>query len=155
VPQPERHCKKCTPKKVCGEYHLYVIELKKGVLKEPIFLKKNPHLPEGYKGRCFYVGQSKHTPECRYKQHLASEARRRRESTGFLCSCFSEEEVKRRFTPHNRSGKFVRQYHKKGGLRPVFYKEMNPVSSTKEDAEKKEKVLAETLRSLGYAVHSA
>jgi hypothetical protein len=154
--RPDRHCTKCLPGRICGKYHVYVIELKKSVLKEKTFLAKNKHLPEGYKGRCFYVGQTAHVPECRYKQHVAKESRRNRENGGFMCACFSKESGEatlRPFKPRNSPGKFVNKYHKKGGLKPVFYKELNPVGKTKKESEAAEKKLAQDLRNLGYAVH--
>jgi len=48
-------------------YHVYVIELDKEVLKSKKFRKRNPNFNP--KKACFYVGQSVHKPEIRFKQH--------------------------------------------------------------------------------------
>ena len=59
-----------TPKS-SSKYYVYVIELKKQVwAKEASYQKKNPHLTKQYVGKCYYVGQTSHLPECRYKQHV-------------------------------------------------------------------------------------
>jgi hypothetical protein len=139
----------------CGQHHLYVIELKKSVWeKETKFRNKNKHLPSNYEGKCYYVGQTKHHPECRYKQHAASKARRNNPRAGFLCNCFSEATVKRLFNKR-RSATYVGDYHKKGGLRPSVYGALNPIATTLEDAQLAEAALAQQLRDQGFAVHSA
>lgn len=48
-------------------YNVYVIELDKKVLKSRKFRKKNPHMNP--KLACYYVGQTYHDPEIRFKQH--------------------------------------------------------------------------------------
>ena len=48
-------------------YNVYVIELDKGVLVSKKFRKKNPYMDVGK--ACFYVGQTTHDPETRFKQH--------------------------------------------------------------------------------------
>jgi len=48
-------------------YNVYVIELDKGVLISKKFRKKNPRMNP--RKACFYVGQTTHDPETRYKQH--------------------------------------------------------------------------------------
>ena len=140
--------------KKSNEYSVYVIELKKTIwIKEAGFRKKNPHLTKEYNGKCYYVGQTSHQPECRYKQHVS----KRRDTPGsmFICGCFTEKPRKREFTSKNKPGRFVKEYHMKGGLRPIIYAQLNPVGETKEVAEIAEKSLAQQLRNQGFAVHSA
>ena len=48
-------------------YYVYVIELDKEVLKSKKFRIRNPNINP--KKACFYVGQSAHEPEIRFKQH--------------------------------------------------------------------------------------
>ena len=142
-----------TPKK-SNKYCVYAIELKKTVWANEVgFRKKNPHLTEEYNEKCYYVGQTSHLPECRYKQHVS----KRRDTPGnkFICGCFTEKPIKREFTKKNRPGRFVRDYHMNGGLRPILYRMLNPVGSTKAAAELAEKSLAKQLRDQGFAVHSA
>ena len=140
--------------KKSNEYYVYAIELKKTIwIKEAGFRKKNPHLTKEYNGKCYYVGQTSHQPECRYIQHVS----KRRDMPGnkFNCGCFTENPIKREFSRKNRPGRFVKEYHIKGGLRPFIYARLNPVGETKEAAEIAEKSLAQQLRDQGLAVHSA
>jgi len=48
-------------------YNVYVIELDKEVIKSRKFRKRNPHMNP--KSVCYYVGQTCHDPEIRFKQH--------------------------------------------------------------------------------------
>ena len=48
-------------------YNVYVIELDKQVLTSKKFREKNPQMNP--KLACFYVGQTTHDPDTRYKQH--------------------------------------------------------------------------------------
>ena len=48
-------------------YNVYVVELDKEVLKSRKFRKHNPHMNP--KLACFYIGQTSHDPEVRFKQH--------------------------------------------------------------------------------------
>ena len=50
-------------------YNVYVIELDKEVLTSKKFRVKNPNM--NTKKACFYVGQSSHDPEIRFRQHKA------------------------------------------------------------------------------------
>ena len=50
-------------------YNVYVIELDKEVLSSKKFREKNPCMNTGK--ACFYVGQTIHDPETRFKQHKA------------------------------------------------------------------------------------
>ncbi len=155
------HCPDCTDRKACGNYHVYVIELKKNVLKlEPSF----PFEGELARGkRVYYVGQTKHSVECRYKQHVAP--RHKKSRTGFNCNCFTEDIVLMPFRPQNAPGEYVNEHHKKGGLRPEWHYDENPAVDNKietypgmmEDlrvrAEEEEEDLALDLRAKGHAVH--
>ena len=48
-------------------YNVYVIELDNAVTKSRKFREKNPNMNQ--KLVCFYVGQTCHNPETRFKQH--------------------------------------------------------------------------------------
>lgn len=48
-------------------YNIYIIELDKEVLKSKKFRERNPSM--NTKKACFYVGQSVHKPDIRFKQH--------------------------------------------------------------------------------------
>jgi len=48
-------------------YNVYVIELDKEVLQSRKFRKRNPHMNP--KLACYYVGQTIHDPNTRFKQH--------------------------------------------------------------------------------------
>lgn len=50
------------------EYYVYVIELKKSVLKNKQFKEKNLDYIKGQ--ACLYVGSSAHPPAYRFEQHL-------------------------------------------------------------------------------------
>jgi len=48
-------------------YDVYVVELDKEVIKSRKFRKRNPYMNP--KLACFYVGQTCHDPEVRFRQH--------------------------------------------------------------------------------------
>jgi len=48
-------------------YNVYVIELDKEILKSKKFRVKNPNM--NIRKKCYYVGQTTHDPETRFKQH--------------------------------------------------------------------------------------
>ena len=48
-------------------YHVYVIQLDKEVLNSRKFRDKNPSMNP--RKPCYYVGQSAHPPEVRFRQH--------------------------------------------------------------------------------------
>ena len=50
-------------------YNVYVIELDKEVLVSKKFRQRNPNMDN--RKACFYVGQTTHDPETRFKQHKA------------------------------------------------------------------------------------
>ena len=48
-------------------YYVYVIELDKKILQSKKFTERNPNLDSDKP--CFYVGQTCHDPDTRFKQH--------------------------------------------------------------------------------------
>ena len=140
---------------------MYVIELRRSVLDD------EPGFPfDGILGldkRVYYVGQTSHSVECRYKQHVAP--RNKKSRKGFNCNCYTEDVILRPFTKFNAPGEYVNEYHKKGGLRPKLHYGENPAVDTKietyrgmmddleELAEQAEEDLALDLRAEGNAVH--
>jgi len=153
-----KDCSECTETRACGNYHVYVIELKKNVLKlEPSFPFKG-ELARGK--RVYYVGMTKHRPYCRYTQHVGKRTKSRK---NFVCSCFTDEPVLRR---RKKAGEYVNEYKKKGlALRPKLYSHLNPTVRTDVPNRKgiakelevlageEEGELAESLRTDGHAVH--
>ena len=84
-------------------YYVYVIELDKEVLKSKKFIVRNPNVNP--KKACFYVGQSAHEPEIRFRQH----------KEGY------------------KSNSFVRKYGL--WLRPRKYRKYNPIKTREEAEE--------------------
>ena len=150
-------CIECHGKRSCGNWHVYAIELRHVVLEQEASFPFEGGLGSG--GKVFYVGVTKHTPECRYNQHVA---RRNRSRTQFTCACFTDEPVLR---PLKKPGRYVNKYRKSGGLSPFYFAHLNPVSRIDGDtrpgmmdearrvAERAEVSLAEELRAEGHAVH--
>ena len=151
-------CPECTETRSCDNYHVYVIELKKKVLKLESSFPFEGELASGK--LVYYVGMTKHRPFCRYTQHVGKRSKSRK---NFVCSCFSDEPVLRR---RKKSGKYVNEYKKKGlALRRKLYSHLNPTVRTDVPnrkgiakklevlAGKKERKLAESLRADGHAVH--
>ena len=81
-------------------YNVYVIELDKEVLKSRKFRKQNPNMNP--KLDCFYVGQTSHDPNIRYKQH----------KEGY------------------KANRFVKKYGLR--LRPRKFKKCNPIETREE-----------------------
>ena len=153
-------CPECTETRACGNYHVYVIELKKNVLKLESSFPFEGELARGK--RVYYVGMTKHRPYCRYTQHVGKRTKSRK---NFDCTCFTEETVRRL---KKKGGRYVREkrYRKKGlGLRPKLYSHLNPTVRTDVPRRKNiaielenlakdaERELAESLRADGHAVH--
>jgi hypothetical protein len=78
-------------------YFVYVIELDKEALKSRKFRERNPDL--NHRKACYYVGQSAHKPDIRFKQH----------KDGY------------------KSNIFVRRFGLR--LRPWKYKKYNPIKT--------------------------
>ena len=81
-------------------YNVYVIELDKEVLKSRKFRKRNPYMNP--KLACYYVGQTSHNPNIRFKQH----------KNGY------------------KSNSFVKKYGL--WLRPRKFKKYNPIETREE-----------------------
>ena len=120
-------------------YFVYVIELDEAVKKSRKFLERNPlMLPYG---RCFYVGQSAHDPDCRYRQHKECWG----EFANFSCIC------------GRKRGKFTKKlsnlYARKYGrwLARGYYEKHNPLR-TRAQAESLEAQLAGELQADGHGV---
>ncbi len=105
---------------MANKYSVYVIELDKEVLEESRFRKENPDYNPSKP--CVYVGQTAHTPEKRFVQHL---------------------------TGGRSSNKYVYKYGVR--LRPKRYERYNPMA-TREEAEAREELLARQLQKKGYGV---
>lgn len=143
-------CPMCDSETTCGQYHLYVIELSKDVLQEARFKRANPNASPNAK--CFYVGETSHTPECRFQQHkLYFEG-----ETHFLCTCKgTPREYPFRGRAEGGRTKGNRYVGKYGlYLRSRMFKKQNPVGTTRAESKKAESALAEALRSRGNAVWS-
>ena len=148
---PTKYCQLCTDETSCGKDHVYVIELDPGVAESGVFLEQNPDLPED--APCFYVGSSRHTPQCRLRQHQLWSS----EASSFPCACFSPE----RNRPFAGSGP-ARGGRTKGARRAVvkhsknlrsrMFRRYNPMDSAPQ-ASDREAWLAEHLRSLGYGAY--
>ena len=81
-------------------YNVYVIKLDKEVLESKKFREKNPHMKPRL--ACYYVGQTTHNPETRFKQHKA----------GY------------------KANRFVKKYGLK--LVPRKFKKLNPIKKREE-----------------------
>lgn len=134
-------------------HSVYVVELNPETFKpNKKFRKQNPHIYDG-KGRAnkegfklLYVGQSGHSPECRFEQHKHCHGGNIEFVCicGMKCTCHDDNHVIYR----NVSNRFVRDHGMK--LRRDLYVKYNPISSSKE-SKKTEKYLAAELRKLGHA----
>ena len=144
------------------QYYVYVIELKKKKFLKNYkdrrppkkFRDQNPHINWNEWGlhetkmtkkvRFYYVGQSTHEPECRFRQHKRCHGKK----INFECKCSAGPVT----ITTNRSNSFVKRFGTM--LRPWKYKDYNPIQSRKE-SEQKEKELAEKIRSENHAVYFA
>ena len=142
-----KDCPACGNKKSCGNHHVYVIELTPDVLENKKFFPARQTLSS--EPRCFYVGQTTHRPDCRYKQHV----RKNRTNRNFDCYCESGQPLRTAFTAFNRGNRFVRDHHMPSGLRPELFSHLNPIYKGQEMALKLEKQLAQELIAAGHAVH--
>ena len=141
-------CADCGPDANCPGHHIYVIELDLAVLENTQFMEQNPDYMPGKS--CFYVGATGHTVRCRFNQHqLFGDP----EALGFECSCFGDTTTRyfrgRHEEGKTKGNKFVGTYGKY--LRGRQFKHENPFE-TKDDAEEREKALAEELRLKGHGV---
>ena len=143
-------CERCGTYKSCGQHHVYVIELKEDALEMSKYCPDlcNARRDEIRKGggRCFYVGQTTHRPDCRYKQHVAR-------GKNFDCRCETGKPKRLPTGGYRRGNAAVKKYHEPGGLRPDLFLDRNPIRGGRDKALEAEKKLAEELRALGHAVH--
>ncbi len=120
-------------------YFVYVIELDPAVARIRRFRDRNPRMD--LDGRCLYVGQSAHEPDCRYRQHKECHGRNIR----FSCIC---DRKSGRFRK-NLSNRYARKYGL--FLRRQLYEKRNPIR-TRKQAERIEHELAMRLRASGHGV---
>ena len=106
-------------------HSIYVIELKKTILKEKYFRDANPDYDESKP--CVYVGMTSKTPEQRFIEHTTGGRSKKGQ---------------------NLSSPKVKKYGL--WLKPRLYKSHNPM--TKKEAEAFEVEKARRLRKRGYAV---
>ncbi len=120
-------------------YYVYVIELDPEVAAISRFCERNPEMEPG--GPCYYVGQSVHEPDCRYRQH--------KECHGpvikFSCIC---EKPKGDFSK-NLSNRYARKYGR--WLKRDLFEKRNPLR-TRREAEAMEARLAAELQARGCGV---
>lgn len=121
---------------------MYVIELDAAVRRVRRFAERNPSM--GPDGRCYYVGQSAHEPECRYRQHKEC----RGSAITFSCICGRR---RGRFTKR-LSNRYVRRFGFR--LARSLYERFNPVD-TRAHAEALERALAARLQAEGHGVYWA
>ena len=125
------------------EYSVYVIELDINVRQEEkSWRRKNPDqsLPE-----CFYVGQSAHSPECRFLQHVATYGM----EVICNCSCNFGNAV----NPFQIGrALYAKDYSVR--LRSDLYEHLIPFESQAE-SKKYEAKLAQQLKEQGYGVYYA
>ena len=144
------YCKSCETDKSCGLHHVYVIELEKEALDMrrrycPKLCKARRDEVRKGGGRCFYVGQTWHRPDCRYKQHVAR-------GNNFECRCKNGTPVTRSLS--GRSNSAVKRHHEPRGLRSDLFADRNPIRGGRDKALEAEKKLTKELRAQGHAVHS-
>ena len=146
-----KSCRCCGSKKKCNGAHIYAVELKTEVITEKKF-RMSAGISEDFKGRCFYVGQTrKHTVECRYhNQHQATKSTRKQKDSTFECTCKTGLATGVKYDAYNRGNPYVRKYAK--GLAYELFSHLNPLPK-KYEPKVAEAELAESLRSQGFAVH--
>jgi len=86
----------------------------------------------------YYVGQTVHSPECRYEQHKNCHGA----FSSFKCICRLRKTITK-----SRSNKYVRRFGL--FLAPQFYAPLNPMR-TRKQAEQAEKDLSDQIRDLGH-----
>jgi len=121
---PTQYCSLCEEKRGCGHYHVYLVELRREVLKEKPDFPFEGELPADKKA--YYVGQTTHSPECRFFQHTGEPP----ENGKYWCYCpvrdpSDDVPVERDFKPA-RKGKYAKSH----GFRleeEDWIKEQNPI----------------------------
>lgn len=121
-------------------YFVYVIELEPRVLAHPKWKTQNP---DQSTEQCFYVGQSAHEPECRFKQHT-TQLNLYVDCFLCCCSCNRGKEVSSRVVG---TARFVQDWAVQ--LRPDLYQHLNPLTSRR-SALKEEAAMATHLKEQGH-----
>lgn len=128
-------------------YHVYAIHLDRDAMGERpprVFRDRNEHIDWDYPlhDGCefYYVGQTAHTPECRFKQHKQCYGR----NIDFHCIC----RIKSHITGP-RSNRYARRYGL--FLANSVFAHHNPIR-TRRQSEALEKQLCDELRELGHCV---
>lgn len=129
-------------------YYVYAIRLDREAMGCPLpraFRDQNWHMDWDYPlhDGCefYYVGQSAHTPECRYEQHKHCHG----PSLKFKCICRLKKTIIK-----SRSNKYVRRYGL--FLQTSLFEHLNPIRSRKQ-SELMEKTLTDQLRDMGHCVY--
>jgi hypothetical protein len=120
-------------------YHVYVIDLDPAVKKSRRFMERNAGMLEF--GECFYVGQTIHDPDCRYRQHKECHG----DEITFRCIC----RKKGRLFTKKVSNYFARKFGR--FLSRERYEKLNPLP-TRAAAEAMEAKLARELQADGHGV---
>lgn len=145
------YCKNCKPGKPCGNYHIYIIDLKsnknRDILKDSNYYANTfrehdqirPTITNKklFNGNCIYVGITKNTVEDRFKQHKV----KNNES---------------KFLSNNYVRKYASKIKSKAFMKNLFV-HLNPLPFSEQDkmlAESFEQEYAKVLRSLGFAAYS-
>lgn len=125
------------------DYSVYVIKLKSSVRNKDWWREKNPNQVTE---ECYYIGQSLHSPECRFKQHV------HHDGTLFMCECDLKrgKEVSdvNQFGLLSETGSLTAEK-----LCPELYEDLS-APSLLSDALVLEKQVAEELRSHGHGAYS-
>ena len=122
-------------------YHIYVIELSPSVQQERRWYQENPQQETG---ESYYVGQTKHSPECRFEQHVT------RRGAPYQCIpvCSLQENV----SPYAVGrARFAADYAVT--LRPDLCEGLGPFA-TRDDAENAERNLTSSLQEDGHGAYS-
>jgi len=121
------------------EYRVYVIELDSAVMVSGRWAIENQKQTSE---SCYYVGQSLHSPQCRYRQHTTP----RGDSCLCLCGFEPGKEIRKL---HVGRAKYAKDHSIR--LRPDLYEHLDPFE-TREDAKEAEGSLARQLRNEGHGV---
>lgn len=126
-------------------YYVYAIRLDRSAMGDKpsrAFRDQNWHIDWDYPlhDGCeyYYVGQSLHSPACRFEQHKTCFG----DFGSFKCRCRLRKTIK---TP--RSNRYVRRFGL--FLQPNFYDGFNPMR-TRRQSEEAEKEVAGNIRELGH-----
>ena len=160
VLMPTQYCSLCEEKRACGHHHVYVVELRREVLKEKPDFPFEGEFPADKKA--YYVGETAHSPECRFRQHTAKTKDR------YLCYCpmgnpSADVPVERTFEPWLK-GKYAKSHGFRledeewiRDMNPIFRRDVDPYPGIaqvwKDKASEAEEELGHELRLEGHAVY--